>query len=128
MTLAKKSTLWLVVAFTIAVGVFLKNAWVAEDAYILFRSIEQLFAGNGPIWNPHERVQVYTSPLWYWVVALSRLFYSDLYLNVIIVSLVLWVCTLVALRAIFKNDLVLLGAVLLLVASTAFFRLHVVRS
>ncbi len=67
--------------------VFLKNAWVAEDAYILFRSVEQLYAGNGPRWNVHERVQVFTSPLWFWVVAATKLVSSNLYLNVIFVSL-----------------------------------------
>ena len=35
--------------------VFFKNAWVADDAYIAFRSVEQLFAGHGPRWNMDER-------------------------------------------------------------------------
>ena len=76
-----RSSAWLI--FTI---VFFKNAWVTEDAYINFRSIEQLFAGNGPNWNPYERVQVYTSPLWYFLLAIMRIFSQDNYLNSILLS------------------------------------------
>ena len=61
--------------------VLLKTAWVAEDAYINFRSVEQLFAGRGPRWNPHERVQVFTSPLWYGALAAVRLVTTDLFLG-----------------------------------------------
>jgi arabinofuranosyltransferase len=44
--------------------VLLVNAWVADDAFITFRVLEQMDAGNGIRWNPHERVQAYTHPLW----------------------------------------------------------------
>ena len=64
-TADRRSIILAVVAYTVAIGIFVKNAWVAEDAYIVFRSVEQLFAGNGPVWNPHERVQAFTSPLWF---------------------------------------------------------------
>lgn len=57
--------------------IFLKNAWLADDAFILFRSIDQWYAGNGPNWNSFERVQVYTSPLWYGVLALFHSIYAD---------------------------------------------------
>ncbi|MEE2776953.1 MAG: hypothetical protein VYE73_09355 [Acidobacteriota bacterium] len=49
------------------------NAWVSEDAFISLRSVEQVHAGNGPRWNPHERVQAYTHPLWFWLLCLARL-------------------------------------------------------
>lgn len=57
---------WIVLALALealAVFMFLR-AWVAEDAYITFRVIENFFAGYGLRWNTHERVQVYTHPLW----------------------------------------------------------------
>ncbi len=41
-----------------------RYAWMAEDAYINFRVIDNVLAGLGPTWNPGERVQVYTSALW----------------------------------------------------------------
>ena len=51
--------------------VFINTAWVAEDAYITFRAVDQLLAGNGPVWNMGERVQVYTHPLWYGLLVLT---------------------------------------------------------
>jgi len=63
----------------IASAFFFKNAWVDEDAYITFRSIEQWFAGNGLRWNPHERVQVFTHPLWLLLLSFFRLFTSDVF-------------------------------------------------
>ncbi|MBI4843161.1 MAG: hypothetical protein HY809_02400 [Nitrospirae bacterium] len=121
MSFIKKSTLLCFLSFFIAIFVFLKNAWVSEDAYIIFRSIEQLFAGNGPVWNPHERVQVFTSPLWFLVLATVRMFSKDVYLNAIVVSLILWIFTTITLKKIFRNNYMLLAAVLLFSASSGFF-------
>ncbi len=41
-----------------------RNAWITDDAFITFRSIEQLLVGNGLQFNPHERVQAFTHPSW----------------------------------------------------------------
>ncbi len=117
----KKPTLLLIIAFLIAIVIFLKNAWVSEDAYITFRSVEQIFAGNGPVWNPHERVQVYTSPLWFLLLILFRVFSANVYLNAIVLSLILWTATIFILRKIFSDPFLLLFSVLLLTASTSFF-------
>lgn len=64
---------------TLAVGcflglftyVFIRTGWVAEDAFITFRVIDHLLSGHGLVWNPGERVQVFTHPLW--LAALSPL-------------------------------------------------------
>lgn len=53
--------------FLIACGfalAFYRTAWVAEDAFITFRVIENWIAGYGLRWNIDERVQVFTHPLW----------------------------------------------------------------
>lgn len=44
--------------------VFYVTAWVTEDAFITFRVIENFLNGYGPRWNIDERVQVFTHPLW----------------------------------------------------------------
>ncbi|MFH1568227.1 MAG: hypothetical protein ABIL09_09535 [Gemmatimonadota bacterium] len=44
--------------------VVLRSAWLAEDAYITFRTVDNLLHGYGLTWNPPERVQAYTHPLW----------------------------------------------------------------
>jgi len=121
MTFIKKSTLLYLLSLVVAIFVFLKNAWVSEDAYILFRSIEQLFAGNGPVWNPHERVQVFTSPLWFFVLSTVRIFSHNVYLNAIVVSLILWILTIDVLKKTFKSNVVLLTSILLFSASTGFY-------
>ena len=121
MTFNKKSNLFLAFSLIIAIFVFLKNAWVSDDSYILFRSIEQLFEGNGPIWNPHERVQVFTSPLWFWLLSFVRIFSSDVYLNAIMMSLFVWILTVFILNKLFINKTILLVSIFLFTASTAFF-------
>ena len=105
--------------YAFAVGMFLKNAWVTEDAYILFRSVEQVFAGNGPVWNLHERVQVFTSPLWFGLLVLSRILSADLYLNAVVLSFALWLFTLRNLQRLAPNSPAFAMSVLLCVASTA---------
>ena len=103
-----------------AVTVFVKNAWVSEDAYIIFRSIEQLFTGHGPVWNPHERVQVFTSPLWFWTLAVVRIFSSNVFLNAIGMGLVLWLACLVVIRRVARSPGAFALIVLALLVSNGF--------
>jgi arabinofuranosyltransferase len=62
------------VAVTVAVlllGILLlRTAWVADDAYISFRTVHNFLEGHGLRWNVAERVQSYTHPLWLLVVTL----------------------------------------------------------
>src|SRR5689334_17182139 len=55
------------------------TAWVCDDAYLGFRTIEVWFAGHGPNFNPGQRVFGHTSPLWFLLQAAGRLVYGDLY-------------------------------------------------
>lgn len=52
------------------------TAWVSDDAFITFRSIENFIHGYGLVYNVGERVQTFTHPLWMLlqslVYALSR--------------------------------------------------------
>lgn len=43
---------------------FLRTAWLCDDAYITFRVVDNFVNGYGLRWNIDERVQVYTHPLW----------------------------------------------------------------
>lgn len=38
--------------------------WMSDDGFINLRVVEQLLAGNGPVFNAGERVEIATSPLW----------------------------------------------------------------
>ncbi len=44
--------------------ILVRHAWVTEDAYITFRTVENFIDGYGLVWNVGERVQAYTHPLW----------------------------------------------------------------
>jgi arabinofuranosyltransferase len=44
--------------------VFVANSWVGDDAYISFRVVDNVVHGYGLTFNPPERVQAYTHPLW----------------------------------------------------------------
>jgi len=59
------------VIFILLVGFFflvlLKTAWVSDDAYITFRSIENFIHGYGMVHNVGERVQTFTHPLWFFI-------------------------------------------------------------
>jgi arabinofuranosyltransferase len=60
----------LVVLFAVVV---VRTAWLSEDAYFTFRSVENWVYGYGARWNVNERVQAYTHPLWF--ALLSALFF-----------------------------------------------------
>ena len=46
--------------------------WVQEDAFINFRVIGNLVAGHGPVFNVGERVEVYSDPLWMFLLAITH--------------------------------------------------------
>jgi arabinofuranosyltransferase len=45
------------------------KAWVCDDAYITFRTVDNLANGHGLRWNVLERVQTYTHPLWMFLIS-----------------------------------------------------------
>lgn len=46
-----------------------QRRWMTDDGYINIRVVQQLLAGNGPVFNAGERVEVTTSTLWFWLIA-----------------------------------------------------------
>jgi arabinofuranosyltransferase len=58
---------------TLAIAVFaivvVRTAWLSDDAFITFRTVDNFVSGYGLRWNVAERVQTYTHPLWMLVVA-----------------------------------------------------------
>ena len=58
----------------VAVGVVLlgwSRRWTSDDAFINFRVVGNLLAGDGPVYNAGERVEVATSPLWLLVLTVA---------------------------------------------------------
>ncbi|MQA30323.1 MAG: hypothetical protein GEU82_10865 [Luteitalea sp.] len=58
--------------FLVFTYVFLANAWLGDDAYITFRVVWNFVNGYGLTFNPDERVQAYTHPLWMFVIAAAH--------------------------------------------------------
>lgn len=57
----------ILVLLSILILLFFYTAWISDDAYITFRSIENFLSGYGPVFNVGERVQAFTHPLWFFV-------------------------------------------------------------
>lgn len=84
MNLAKKLTFPLIcLVFSV---LYLFSAWVADDAYITFRTIENFHNGYGLRWNIDERVQSYTHPLWMLNLLFGKYLIDDLYYLVIVLG------------------------------------------
>ncbi len=66
-----------------------KNAWVCDDAFISFRSIDNWLNGFGLTWNIDERVQVFTHTLWVFFLAPIMAVSQEVFVTVMLVSLCL---------------------------------------
>ena len=99
---------------------YLVNYWVSDDGIILWRTVEQFHAGHGPVFNEGWRVQVYTSPLWYWVLVAGRYFSSDLYLVTFAISTMLYTVLLVFMWATVRTWQLYTVAILWFMVSVAF--------
>jgi arabinofuranosyltransferase len=64
-------------------------AWQSDDAFITFRTVKNAWEGHGLTWNPGERVQSYTHPLWMMVGLLCYGVAHELYFSTLAVSLIL---------------------------------------
>ncbi len=57
----------LVVAITFAGGAW-QRRWIADDGLIVLRTVRNLLAGNGPVFNKGERVEANTSTVWTYLI------------------------------------------------------------
>jgi hypothetical protein len=69
--LGKSSLSWpegLLIIIFLALAIY--NAFLCDDAFITFRFADNLASGNGPVYNPGERVEGYTNFLWMLLMAI----------------------------------------------------------
>ncbi len=76
-----------------------RTAWLADDAAITLRTVDNFLNGYGLRWNPADRVQTYTHPLWMFCLTGVRLITGEYFYGT------LWLCIVVTAGAL----LVLLG-------------------
>jgi arabinofuranosyltransferase len=65
---------------------YLANAWVGDDAYITFRTVWNFVHGFGLTFNPDERVQAYTHPLWMLVISAAHFVTREFFFTQNVVS------------------------------------------
>jgi arabinofuranosyltransferase len=76
--------LFFVILFAVVV---VRSAWLNDDAYITFRTVDNFVNGYGLTWNPDDRVQAYTHPLWMFLLAgvyslTQEVFYTSQWLSI----------------------------------------------
>ncbi len=86
---ARRSALdWVVLVLLLLLGLLiLKDAWLCDDAYITFRTVDNLVHGYGPTWNTDERVQTFTNPLWMLLLSALYFFVRNIALTSLLLSL-----------------------------------------
>jgi arabinofuranosyltransferase len=69
--------------------VLLRTAWLADDAYITFRVVDNFVEGYGLRWNVAERVQAATHPLWLLLLCALSLITREVYFTSLGLSILL---------------------------------------
>jgi arabinofuranosyltransferase len=69
--------------------VVVKTAWMSDDAYITLRTVDNVVNGYGLTWNPGERVQTYTHPLWMLLITGFYFVTREAYYTVLALSIFL---------------------------------------
>lgn len=119
----EKRTLWIAksIAFLLILYVFWKNAWASDDSFITMRVVDNFVNGYGLRWNVAERVQVFTHPLWLFVLSLFYLLINDPYLTVYIASLMISLLVIAGLYYFFVKDIqTLVFSTIVITSSHAF--------
>ncbi len=73
--------------------------WLADDGFIYLRVVRQVLAGHGPVFNPGERVEAYTGPLWVALLAVWAALGGPLEAGAVVIKLLLSIGGLVAAQA-----------------------------
>ncbi|MDJ0359754.1 flagellar motor control protein ZomB [Rhodococcus sp. H29-C3] len=77
-----------------------ERRWIADDGLIVLRTVRNLLAGNGPVFNAGERVETNTSTIWtYLVYAVSWL--SEIRLEYVVLTIALVLSTAAIVLAMF---------------------------
>ena len=77
----------------------IRRAWVGDDAFISLRVVDNFVNGHGLVYNLGERVQVFTHPLWLFLLSVGYFFTREPYFTTIAISLL---CSLAAVAVVVK--------------------------
>lgn len=69
----------LVALFVLTIAMLARSAWLTDDAQITFRTVLNWLHGYGPRFNVEERVQAYTHPLWFLLLAAGTYLFDNVF-------------------------------------------------
>ncbi|MEM7519004.1 MAG: hypothetical protein AAF368_19035, partial [Planctomycetota bacterium] len=75
-------------SWALLVVVLLRTAWVCDDAFITMRCVDNATNGYGLTFNPVERVQAFTHPLWALLLLAAHYLFESAYFELIFAGLV----------------------------------------
>ncbi len=81
--------LWLSSMVLLLLAILVRRAWLSDDAFITFRSVDNFLNGYGLVWNVGERVQSYTHPLWMFLLSLVNWLSGELVFSSLVFSIVI---------------------------------------
>lgn len=103
------------------ITIVLRTAWLGDDAYITMRSVDNWVNGYGLTWNPGERVQTFTHPLWMLLLTGLYILLGNAYFSLLGLSLLISLAVMVVFIFRASRDVTALAfGWLLLVFSHAF--------
>ena len=66
-----------------------QRRWIADDGLIVLRTVRNLLAGNGPVFNPGERVESNTSTAWTYLTYVGSVIAGPMRLEFVALALAL---------------------------------------
>ncbi|EMO33472.1 putative membrane protein [Leptospira santarosai str. HAI821] len=72
--------------FLLYTFLFYHSSWLSDDSFITFRVVDNFLNGLGLRWNPWERVQVYTHPLWLFLLIPTQWIVQDISISAYVLS------------------------------------------
>jgi arabinofuranosyltransferase len=110
-------------AVTLAVSLYavacVRHAWISDDAYITFRTVDNVVNGYGLRWNVIERVQTYTHPLWMLLLIVPHAILREPYVGTLVLSLSFSLGSVVFLARMAQCRILAATAIVALASSTA---------
>ena len=97
-----------------------RTAWVSDDAFITFRTVDNLLSGYGLRWNVVERVQSYTHPLWMFAIAAGQWVTGEPYFTTLALSALFTLVAVIAIIGLADSPAAAIVGVALLICSKAF--------
>lgn len=64
-----RAQVWMVLPPLVWMYFAWRRRWITDDGLIAARTVRQILAGHGPVFNAGERVEANTSALWTWLLA-----------------------------------------------------------